>query len=172
MAKKPASRLYSRLSCTHPRPTSSTRTLREAGRGFLYATDKDLEGPPAQTPRHLSLTQAILIAELVQTRCASHSQSPTWKKEAIFFFPSSQAIHPSRGVAIQVSGKGFVPPVRSRCKCPRAVHLGSPLRSTKITEPKTSPVAVNPLLARTPPDGDFTLRSDAEPPQQFGVRAS
>jgi hypothetical protein len=81
--------------------------LREAGRGFLCATDKDLERPPAQTPRHLSLTQAILIAELVQTRCVSDSESTTWKKEAIFFFPSSTAIHLSRGMAIHASRKVY-----------------------------------------------------------------
>ena len=66
----------------------------------MCATDKDLEEPPAQTPRHLSLTQAILIAELVQTRCASDPETTTWKKEAPFFFPSSTAIYLSREEAI------------------------------------------------------------------------
>jgi hypothetical protein len=71
----------------------------------LCATDKDLDEPSAQTPRHLSLIQPILFTELAQTRCASDSESTTWKKEAIFFFPSSEAIHLSRGEAIHVSRK-------------------------------------------------------------------
>ena len=80
--------------------------LREAGRGFLCATDEDLGGPSAQTIRCLPLAQPILFAELAQTRCASDSQSTTWKKEAIFFFPSSTAIYLSKEEEIQVSGKG------------------------------------------------------------------
>jgi hypothetical protein len=80
--------------------------LREAGRGFLCATGKDRQRPSAQTIRYLSLPQPILFAESAQTRCASDLESATWKKESIFFFPSSEAIHLSRGGAIQVSGKG------------------------------------------------------------------
>ena len=74
--------------------------LREAGRGSLCATDKDLEGPPAETTRCLSLIQPILFTELAQTRCASDPETTTWKKEALYFFPSSMAIYLSRETAI------------------------------------------------------------------------
>ena len=46
------------------------------------------------------------LAESTQPRCASHPETTTWKKEALFFFPSSQGNLPEqRRRAIQVSGK-------------------------------------------------------------------
>ena len=51
-------------------------------------------------PLTLSLPQAILLAESAQTRCASDPETTTWKKEALFFFPSSMAIYLSREAAI------------------------------------------------------------------------
>ena len=81
------------------------RMLREVGRGFLCAMNEDLRGPSAQTVRHLSLTHAVLFAESAQTRCASDPETTTWKKESLFFFPSSTAIYLSRGGAILLSGK-------------------------------------------------------------------
>jgi hypothetical protein len=74
--------------------------LREAGRGFFCATDKDLRGPPAPTIRYAPFPQAILLAESAQTRCTSDPEATTWKKEALFFFPSSMAIYLSREAAI------------------------------------------------------------------------
>jgi hypothetical protein len=70
--------------------------------------DKDLQGSSAQTIRYLSFPQPILFAVSAQAHCASDPENTTWKKEAIFFFPSSEAIYLSRGGAIQVSGKGQV----------------------------------------------------------------
>ena len=81
------------------------RMLREAGRGFFCATDEDLQGPPAPTIRYAPFPQAILLAESAQTRCASDPEATTWKKEALYFFPSSMAIYLSREVAIYLSGK-------------------------------------------------------------------
>jgi hypothetical protein len=57
---------------------------------FFVRHERGLDAPPAQTTRHLSLTQAILFTELAQTRCASDPESATWKNEAVFFFPSSR----------------------------------------------------------------------------------
>ena len=59
---------------------------------FLCAPDENLGRLPAQTFRRLSLTHAVLLAESTQPRCASHPETTTWKKEPIFFFPSSRAI--------------------------------------------------------------------------------
>jgi hypothetical protein len=74
--------------------------LREAGRGFFCATDEDLQGPPAPTILYAPFSQAILLAESAQIRCASDPETTTWKKEALYFFPSSMAIYLSREAAI------------------------------------------------------------------------
>jgi len=67
---------------------------------FFCATDDDLREPPVQTVRHRSLTQAVRLAKSAQTRWPSDPETTTWKKEALFFFPSSMAIHLSREAAI------------------------------------------------------------------------
>jgi hypothetical protein len=83
--------------------------LREAGRGFFCATDEDLQGPPAPTIRYAPSPQTVLFAKSAQTRCASNPETTTWKKEPLFFFPSSMAIYLSTEVAIYLSGKAQPP---------------------------------------------------------------
>ena len=56
------------------------QTLREVGRGFFCARDKDLLRPSAQTARYLSFPQPILLAEPAQTRYVSDPESTTWKE--------------------------------------------------------------------------------------------
>jgi hypothetical protein len=79
--------------------------LREAGRGFSCATDENLRGPPTQTARHLLSADAVLFTEPTRTSCTSNLETTTWKKETLFFLPSSQVIYLSRCKVILVSGK-------------------------------------------------------------------
>ena len=45
------------------------------------------------------------FAQSTHIRCASDPGTTTWKKEALFFFPSSTAIYLSKDEAIQLSGR-------------------------------------------------------------------
>jgi hypothetical protein len=67
---------------------------------FLCVMDEKQQGPSAPTIRSAPSTQTILLAESARIRCASHPETTTWKKEALFSFPSSMAIYLSRAAAI------------------------------------------------------------------------
>jgi hypothetical protein len=71
----------------------------------LRAADNRLQRPSAQTIRSLTFPQPLQFAKSAQSRSPSNPQCATWKKESIFFFPSSEAIHLSSAGAILLSGK-------------------------------------------------------------------
>ncbi len=147
--RKTSRRLWQKSQVLGYTPNCFTHTLvlplrRECferqGEVFLCMTDTDRYRPSAQTIRYLPLPQPIPFAESAQPRYALDPKSATWKKEPIFFFPSSRAIYLSRGGAIQVSDNGLnvqgtthsAPRSRTRSACLVTWLISTPRTSTRM----------------------------------------